>query len=97
MFGAAMATDGESPDGASAMMGGDCAMLGMMGHGMMGQGRMRHGRMHRGRRMNAMAEGRLALSEGRAWKSQRIRNRLGIPTPKRSRTGRPPCRECIKP
>ena len=60
MFGTALAADGESPDDASSMMGGDCVMLGMMGHGMMGQGRMRHGRMHRGRRMNAMAEGRLA-------------------------------------
>ena len=60
IFGAALATDNDSTDDSSSMMGGDCMMLGMMGNGMMGQGRMRHGRMHRGRRMSAMAEGRLA-------------------------------------
>lgn len=60
IYGTALATDGDSSVDSSSMMGGDCVMLGMMGHGMMGKGRMRHGRMHRGRRMHAMAEGRLA-------------------------------------
>lgn len=40
------------------MMGGDCPMMHMMGHGMMRGGKM--GMMHDPARMAAMAEGRLA-------------------------------------
>ncbi len=53
------------------MMGGGCAMMGMMGQGMMGQGmmgggqagagRMGQGRMQGQARMESMAEGRLAF------------------------------------
>lgn len=56
----ALAKDTTETDNASTMMGGDCPMMSMMGHGRMGHGMMRQGKMRHHGRMGAMVKGRLA-------------------------------------
>ncbi len=55
-----LAKDTTGTDDASTMMGGDCPMMSMMGHGKMGHGMMRQGKMQHQGRMGAMVKGRLA-------------------------------------